>query len=416
MKVAVLAESRPGETRVALDPPLVHELIRKHGLEVAVESGAGAGSHHLDADYEEVGATVADRASVLSGAGIVLKVQGPTPEEVDRLPADTILISFLAPFVNLPMVERLARRGITTFAMELIPRTTRAQRMDALSSQATVAGYKAVLLGADTLGRLLPMFMTAAGTIRPGKVLVLGAGVAGLQAIATARRLGARVEAFDVRPAVKEQVESLGATFLETDHDVTAEGEGGYAKELSEEQHRLELELIAKHVVDADIVITTAQIPGREAPLLITREMVESMKRGSVIVDLASESGGNCALTRAGQTTEAHGVKILGPLNLPATIPVHSTQMYARNIATFLLEMVDEGELSLDLENDVVGPSCLTHDGEVRHAPTRERLAGEGGPPASSAAPVEEDGLPTTGTGAGEGTGPDPSAPDPSAA
>lgn len=408
MKVAVLAETRPGETRVALDPQLVRELVEKHGFEVAVESGAGAGSHHDDGAYEEVGATVGDASAVLSGTDVVLKVQAPTPDEVETLPADAVYISLLSPFANLDVVEALRDRGITSFAMELIPRTTRAQRMDALSSQATVAGYKAVLMAADELDKLLPMFMTAAGTIRPGKALVLGAGVAGLQAIATARRLGARVEAFDVRPEVKEQVESLGASFLETEHEVVAEGEGGYAKELSEEQHERELELIAAHIGDADLVITTAQIPGRDAPVLITEAMVGSMKPGSVIVDLAAGSGGNCALSEPGETVVAHGVKVMGPLNLPAEIPVHSTQMYARNIVTFMLEMVDaEGGLAVDLENDVVGPSCLTHDGRVMHAPTAERL-GDAPPAAEDTTPTSTvPGVGANATEGGAGTGAD---------
>ena len=247
--------------------------------------------------------------------------------------------------------------------------------MDALSSQATVAGYKAVLLAASHLPKFLPMFTTAAGTIRPGKALVLGAGVAGLQAIATARRLGAVVEAFDVRPAVREQVESLGAKFLEAEHEVTAEGEGGYAKELSEEQHKRELELIAGAIATTDIVITTAQIPGRDAPLLITEDMVKAMRPGSVIVDLAAESGGNCALTRAEEMVIAHGVQILGPTNLPATIPVHASQMYSKNITTLLAEFVGkEGEVSLDFENDVVGPATVTHAGEVKNERVRQAL------------------------------------------
>jgi NAD(P) transhydrogenase subunit alpha len=238
-----------------------------------------------------------------------------------------------------------------------------------------VAGYKAALMGADSLGRLLPMFMTAAGTIRPGKALVLGAGVAGLQAIATAKRLGAKVEAFDVRPAVKEQVESLGAKFLETEHDVSAEGEGGYAKELSEEQHQRELELIAEHIEDADLVITTAQIPGKKAPVLITDEMLRSMKDGSVVVDLASESGGNCQGTREGETVRIHGVSVMGPVDLPSSIPFHASQMYAKNVSTFLMELLgEEGELNLDFENDILGPSCVTHGGAVKHEGTRERI------------------------------------------
>ncbi len=381
MKVAVLKETGTGERRVALIPALVQELVKKNGLTIAVESGAGLASHYPDADYVEAGATLGDARSVMEGAAVVLKVAPPSLDEVATIPEGTVLIGFLSPFAHLDMVEALAQRGTTAFSMELIPRTTRAQRMDALSSQANLAGYKAVLLGADTLGRALPMFMTAAGTIRPGKVLVLGAGVAGLQAIATARRLGARVEAFDVRPAVKEQVQSLGASFLEAEHDVSAEGEGGYAKALSEEQHQKELELIAAHIHDADIVVTTAQIPGRPAPLLITEEMLRTMRPGSVIVDMAaSTAGGNCALTKADEAVVAHGVTLLGPTNLPSALPYHASQMYARNIATLLMEMVKaEGDnatpvLDLDFDNDILGPACLTHGGEVRHEPTRDRL------------------------------------------
>jgi NAD(P) transhydrogenase subunit alpha len=297
------------------------------------------------------------------------------PDELADVPPGAILVSFLSPLTSPELVRRLAERNVTAISMELVPRITRAQSMDALSSQATVAGYKAVLLAADQLPKLLPMFTTAAGTIRPGKALVLGAGVAGLQAIATARRLGAVVEAFDVRPAVKEQVQSLGATFLEAEQDVTAEGEGGYAKELSEEQHQKELQLIAGAISGADIVVTTAQIPGRQAPLLITEEMVQSMRPGSVIVDLASESGGNCALTRAGETVVAHGVRILGPANLAADIPVHASQMYSKNITTLLAELVgEEGKVELDFENDVIGPATVTHAGEVKNDRVRQSL------------------------------------------
>jgi NAD(P) transhydrogenase subunit alpha len=291
---------------------------------------------------------------------------------VSGLAAGTILVSFLNPLGDPDLIRALADRGISAISMELVPRITRAQSMDALSSQATVAGYKAVLIAADHVPRFLPMFTTAAGTIRPAKALILGAGVAGLQAIATARRLGAVVHAFDVRAAVKEQVESLGATFLEADHTVTAEGEGGYAKELSEEQHQKELELIAGALVDADVVITTAQIPGRPAPVLITEEMVKSMRHGSVIVDLASETGGNCALTRAGETIVAHGVQILGPLNLPTTVPVHASQMYSKNIVTLVGELVDDdGGVQLDFDNDVIGPATVTHAGEIRNERVR---------------------------------------------
>ena len=374
MNVAVLGETRPGENRVALIPSTVRELA-KIGCDVTVASGAGLGSHFSDEEYREAGASVAaDAAAALQGTKVVLKVQAPTDEEIAGLPNGVVLISLLSPLTDPELIGRLGKAGVTAFALELIPRITRAQSMDVLSSQATVAGYKAVLMGADALSRFLPMFMTAAGTIRPGKALILGAGVAGLQAIATARRLGAKVEAFDVRPEVKEQIESLGASFLETEQEVTAEGEGGYAKELSEEQHQRELELIAAHISDADLVVTTAQIPGRPAPELITEEMVDSMRPGSVIVDLAAASGGNCAVTREGETVVRNGVKVMGPANLPAGIPVHASQMFAKNVATLLKELVTDGELSLDFEDEVVTTTCVSHGGEVRHPPTRERL------------------------------------------
>jgi H+-translocating NAD(P) transhydrogenase subunit alpha len=378
MKVAVPKEIRPGERRVAVVPQEVKALV-KRGLEVVVEAGAGSAAGVSDDQYREAGATVAPSAAeTLRGAKLVLRVNPPSlaaPDELAGVERGAVLVSFLSPLTDLDLVRRLAAAGITGISMEMVPRITRAQSMDALSSQATVAGYKAVLLAAEHLPKFLPMFTTAAGTIRPAKALVLGAGVAGLQAIATARRLGAVVEAFDVRPAVKEQVQSLGAKFLETEHDVTAEGEGGYAKELSEEQHRKELELIARAIVDADIVITTAQIPGREAPLLITEEMLATMRPGSVIVDLASESGGNCARTKAGETVLVNGVQVLGPVNLPATIPVHASQMYSKNIVTLVGELIgDDGQLALDFDNDVVGPATVTHGGEVKNERIRQAL------------------------------------------
>jgi NAD(P) transhydrogenase subunit alpha len=378
MKVAVPKEIRPGERRVAVVPQDVKSLV-KRGLEVVVESGAGATAGASDDDYRAAGATVASTAAeTLAGAKLVLRVNAPSlssPDEVAPLERDAVLVSFLSPLNSPDLVRRLASAGVTAISMEMVPRITRAQSMDALSSQATVAGYKAVLLAAEHLPKFLPMFTTAAGTIRPAKALVLGAGVAGLQAIATARRLGAIVEAFDVRPAVKEQVQSLGAKFLETEHEVTAEGEGGYAKELSEEQHERELELIGKAIVEADIVITTAQIPGREAPLLITEDMLHGMRPGSVIVDLASESGGNCARTRGGETVLVNGVQILGPENLPAGVPVHASQMYSKNIVTLVGELIgEEGELALDFDNDVVGPATVTHGGEVRNERVRQTL------------------------------------------
>jgi NAD(P) transhydrogenase subunit alpha len=374
MKVAVLAETLPGEHRVALIPASVSKL-EKCGCDVTVVSGAGLPAHFSNEKYREAGAAIApDVTAAVQDAGVVLKVQAPTDEEIEALPEGVVFISLLSPLTQPELIGRLASAKVSAFALELIPRISRAQSMDVLSSQATVAGYKAVLTGADQLAKFLPMLMTAAGTIRPGKVLILGAGVAGLQAIATARRLGAKVEAFDVRPAVKEQIESLGATFLETEEEVTGEGEGGYAKELSEEQHQRERDLIAAHIADTDLVITTAQIPGRPAPLLITEAMVDSMHPGSVIVDLAASSGGNCAVTREGATVVRNGVKVMGPTNLPAEIPTHASQMFSKNVETLLKELVTEGELSLDFEDEVVAGTCVTHAGEVVHGPTKEKL------------------------------------------
>jgi len=380
MKVAVIKETAPGESRVALVPQGVKALL-KSGFEVTVERGAGSTAGVTDDEYTEAGASIAGSASeAVQGAGMVLHINPPSlsePDELSGLNEGTILVSFLDPLGNPDLARALRDRKISAVSMEMVPRITRAQSMDALSSQATVAGYKAVLMAADHLPKFLPMFTTAAGTIRPAKALILGAGVAGLQAIATARRLGAIVHAFDVRPAVKEQVESLGATFLEAEEEVTAEGEGGYAKELSEEQHKKELELIGSAIVDTDIVITTAQIPGRQAPVLITEEMVKTMRAGSVIVDLASESGGNCEVTRMGETVISHGVQVLGPVNLPGSIPVHASQMYSKNIVTLVGEFVGEdGAVTLDFENDVVGPSTVTHAGEVRNERVRTALDG----------------------------------------
>ena len=368
MRVAVLKETRSAENRVALVPLGVKNLV-KRGLTVTVQTGAGETSGVSDLMYREAGAEIAASAQeTLEDAKLILVVNPPSSNELAHLSEGSILVGFLDPLSDPDLVSRLIDLKVTGISMELVPRITRAQSMDALSSQATVAGYKAVLLAANHLPKFLPMFTTAAGTIRPAKALILGAGVAGLQAIATARRLGAVVEAFDVRPAVKEQVESLGASFLESEEEVTAEGEGGYAKELTEDQHNKELELIGDALIDTDIVITTAQIPGREATVLITEDMVKTMKYGSVIVDLAAESGGNCELSEAGETVLAHGVQILGPSNLPASIPVHSSQMYSKNIVTLISEFLgDDGQLQLDFENDVVGPSTVTHGGEIQN-------------------------------------------------
>jgi NAD(P) transhydrogenase subunit alpha len=375
MKVAVLRETDPNESRVGLVPEGVKFLAKKE-IDVVVEKDAGLNAGFPDSAYEDEGAKVApDAASAAAGADVVLKVLPPSVDEVAVLAKDQILAISLQPSLNLEIVRALKDAGVTTMAMDLMPRITRAQTMDILSSQATVAGYKAVLLGANAIGKFLPMLTTAAGTVRPAKSLTLGAGVAGLQALATFRRLGAQMEAFDVRPAVKEQVESLGAKFLEMELE-DMEDEGGYAKALSDDQHQRELDLIAGSIKDADVVVTTAQIPGRKAPILITKEMVESMSPGSAIVDLAAETGGNCELTQAGETVVHNGVQILGPVNLPASLPFHASQMFSKNLVTFVMEMFDkeEGGVKLDWENEVLDGVCVTHQGEVRHGPTKEAL------------------------------------------
>ena len=375
MIVAVLKERRPGEKRVALSPKNV-EALKKKGFDIQMEAGAGTAAGLVDADFEAAGARLLPTADqALRGADLLAAVQGPDASAGSvPLPAGCALIAFLNPLGDAAGLQDLATAGVTAFAMEAVPRITRAQKMDALSSQATVAGYRAALMGAMHLGRFLPMLTTAAGTIRPARTLVLGAGVAGLQAIATARRLGAVVSAFDVRPAVKEQVQSLGATFLEAELADEAEDEGGYARALSEEQHKKELELLGEHVPESDIVITTAQIPGRPAPLLVTRAMVEAMKPGSVVVDLASESGGNCELSEPGRSVEHSGVVVLGPTDLVSTLPYHASQMYGKNVEAFLLHLAPEGELVLDFDDEITDAACVTHDGEVRFGPARERL------------------------------------------
>ena len=375
MKVAVLRETLPNESRVGLVPDGV-KFLKKKEIEVVVEKEAGRSAGFPDSAYEAQGATIApDAAAAAAGADIVLKVQPPTLEEVPTLNKGQVLLSSLQPVLNLELVKALRDAGVTTMAMDLMPRITRAQSMDILSSQATVAGYKAVLLGANAIGKFLPMLTTAAGTVRPAKTLTLGAGVAGLQVLATFRRLGAVMEAFDVRPAVKEQCESLGAKFLEIEMD-DMEDEGGYAKELSEDQHKLEMEMLTESLKDKDIVITTAQIPGRTAPILITKEMVEGMMPGSAIVDLAAETGGNCELTKAGETVEHNGVKIIGPVNLAATMPFHASMMFSKNLVTFTMELVnkEDGTLNLDWDNETIDGSCVTFENEVRHGPTKEAL------------------------------------------
>ncbi|HVH68438.1 MAG TPA: Re/Si-specific NAD(P)(+) transhydrogenase subunit alpha [Gemmatimonadales bacterium] len=366
MRIGVPKETALNERRVALTPEIAGRLV-KSGLAVLVQRGAGEAASFGDAAYGAAGATVVAAAAALFGqSDVVLKVQLPSSEEVRLYREGTALVALFQPSAEREIVAQLARRKVTAFSLALLPRITRAQAMDVLSSQATVAGYKAVLLAAARTGRVFPMLVTAAGTLTPARVLVLGAGVAGLQAIATARRLGAIVSAFDVRPAVKEQVESLGARFLELQIGEQAEGAGGYAKQLSDETHRRELEFIAQHVKDADIVITTAAIPGKRAPILITAEAAGAMRPGSVIVDMAIETGGNCELTQAGTEVIHNGVIILGPLNLPSTVAVHASQMYARNVASFMSQIVRDGKLVVDFGDEIVRDTCVTHAGEVR--------------------------------------------------
>jgi NAD(P) transhydrogenase subunit alpha len=371
MKIGVPRETMPGEARVGLVPETVGRLA-KAGNTVVVERGAGAASSFTDEAYEKAGAQLVEDAF---DAELVAKVQRPTDAEIAKLRSGTVLIAFLSPLTNHALVDALARAGVTALSMDAIPRITRAQPMDALSSQATVAGYKAVLLAAATLPKFFPMLTTAAGTIAPAKALVIGAGVAGLQAIATARRLGAVVEAFDTRPVVKEQVQSLGAKFLEIDLGESGAGQGGYAKELSEEAHRKEVELLAKAARENDIIITTAAIPGRKAPVLITKEMLPTMKPGSVIVDLAAETGGNVEGTEAGKTIVVSGVTIIGQLNLPSTMPFHASQMYSRNIASLLALMLSkDGTFDLNIGDDVVKGTVITHGGQIVHEATQKAM------------------------------------------
>jgi NAD(P) transhydrogenase subunit alpha len=377
MKVGVPKEIAPGEARVALTPDAAAALV-KSGLEVLVQSGAGDGAFHPDAAYEKAGARiVADADAVYRGADVVVKVQKPTLEEANQLRDGTVLIALLQALTSPDLVDRLATRKVTSFGMEGVPRISRAQKMDALSSQANIAGYKAVLMAASSSPKFFPMLMTAAGTVFAAKVLVIGAGVAGLQAIATARRLGAQVWGYDVRPVVKEQVESLGAKFLEFDLGIAgAEDKGGYARALTAEESRKQQEMLAKETEQFDVVVTTALIPGRGAPRLIAKETVAKMRPGSVIVDLAAEAGGNCELTVADETVVRHGVTIHGPTNLPASVPVHASQLYARNVTELLKELVKDGALALDFEDEVVKGACVTHGGAVVSDAVKTTLAG----------------------------------------
>jgi NAD(P) transhydrogenase subunit alpha len=367
MKIGVVREAPAGETRAALMPESVRVLVNS-AVTFCIEGGTGNDSGATDADYVAAGAQVErNKNEVLESVDILLCVNRPPDDDLTRLRPGAVVIGFLRPLDQPEAMVQMIERGLTAFAMELIPRSTRAQSMDALSSMATIVGYKSVLLAAERLPRMFPLLMTAAGTIAPAKVLVLGAGVAGLQAIATARRLGAVVEGYDVRAAAGEHVRSLGAKFLQVDlGGITTEDAGGYAVELTDEALNRGRELITKHARLADVVITSAQVPGKPAPLLLTEEAVAGMKRGSVIVDLAGSTGGNCASSKAGETVDRNGVVIMSPLNLAASVPVHASQLYSRNIAAFLKLLVDDkGELKIDLSDDVVGPTCVLHQGKV---------------------------------------------------
>ena len=370
--VGVLKETAAKETRVALVPEIASKL-KALGIRVLIERGAGTAAHFPDSLY--VDAEFNDAATILGSADVILKVQPPTLTEVAALKKGAIVIGFMQAYARPDLVRALKERGITSFAMELVPRISRAQSMDALSSQASVAGYKAALIAANTLERFLPMLTTAAGTIRPASVLVIGAGVAGLQAIATAKRLGAVVEAYDVRSATKEQVKSLGAKFIET--GFSAEGAGGYARELTPEEKAKQQEVLEARIAASDAVITTASVPGRAAPRIVSSAAVERMKAGSVVIDIAAEQGGNCELTQAGETVLHGGVKIVGPVNLPATLPYHASEMYARNLFNFLKPALPKGELVIDWSDEVFAGAVLTHEGQIKHEATRTAVEGQ---------------------------------------
>ncbi len=375
IQICVPKEVREGEQRVALVPDIVNRLAKK-GIQINLESGAGELAGYIDSDYEN--ARIApSSADMLATADICLTVNPASDEQIDQLKNGSILIGYLNPHSELERFNKLKQKNVSAFSMELIPRISRAQAMDALSSQASIAGYKAVLLASNLLGKFFPMLTTAAGTIRPSKVLVIGAGVAGLQAIATARRLGAMVEGYDVRAAVKEQVESLGAKFV--DIEIKAEGSGGYARELTEEERAQQQAILAQHVAAADVVVSTAAIPGRPSPKVISTEMVEGMRGGSVIVDLAAEGGGNCELTKIDETVLHHGVKIFGPVNVPSLVGNHASELYAKNLLSFLELLIQEGAINIDLEDEVLRDSLITHGGEILHVGIREQLGKQGG-------------------------------------
>src|SRR5207253_4257292 len=373
MNIAVLNETAPGEARVALMPDSVQKLVAAKAS-LFVESGAGLGAARTDDDYISAGASVvADRNALLSNADVLVVVSRPSEDDFKKMKRGAVVLGFLRPLDEPAELTPALERGLTTFAIELVPRITRAQAMDALSSMATVTGYKAVLLGADRIPRMFPLLMTAAGTVPPARVLILGAGVAGLQAIATARRLGAVVEAYDVRAAAGEQVRSLGAKFLEVDlGGIQTEDKGGYAVELSAEALQRGRDLVAEHAKTADVVITTAQVPGRRAPVLMEESAVRAMKRGSIVIDLAGATGGNVTGSKPDEIVERDGVTIMAPTNLPATVPVHASQLYSRNVTSFLTLLIKDGELHVDMKDNIVGPSCVTHEGKW----VNQRVAG----------------------------------------
>lgn len=375
IRVGVPRETADGERRVSLIPELVSK-YEKAGFETIVESGAGEGAYVPDSAFAEKGASIGTRDQVMA-ADVILKVQPPSSEEIAELSNGSILVGFLSPLDSPEISAGLAERGVTSFAMELVPRISRAQTMDALSAMASVGGYRAVLIAAEALPKFFPLLTTAAGTVKPANVFVLGAGVAGLQAIATARRLGARVSGYDIRSEVKEQVQSLGARFVELDIETQeSQDTGGYAKALAEEKAKRQTELLVPHIAAADVVVTTALIPGRPAPLLVTREAVEAMKPGSIIMDLAAANGGNCALTESGRTIVHNEVSIFGPTNLPSEMPVHASEMYARTLLALVSEMVSEGELKLDFEDEIIGGACVTHGGSIVNERVKTLVAG----------------------------------------
>ncbi|UCH85738.1 MAG: Re/Si-specific NAD(P)(+) transhydrogenase subunit alpha [Candidatus Latescibacterota bacterium] len=380
MVVGVPKETFPGERRVALVPEMLPALA-KAGADVFIETGAGIEAGITDDSYTQKGATIASRDDIFAKSDVVFQVRtfGANPEagraDLDKLRDGQIVIGFTESLGEPALSKELAGRGVTLFSLEMLPRITRAQSMDVLSSMATIAGYKAVLYASDTLPKIFPMLMTAAGTIAPARVFVVGVGVAGLQAIATAKRLGAVVSAYDIRPAVKDQVISLGAKFVEMDLDTgEAEDKGGYAKAMDEEFYKKQREMMVKVVAEHDVVITTAAVPGKKAPILVTEEMVKGMAPGSVLVDLAAERGGNCELTKPGETVQAHGVSILGPLNVPSTIPYHASQMYAKNITTFFQNMVKEGKVEIDMEDEIITDTMITKGGDVVSSRVKELL------------------------------------------